>query len=72
MYGEPSEIERFPSSLESRAWERWWYHGMEGGVYYIFVDYETADDFILVHSTKRDEIKDSGWEDKIRVSTYHR
>jgi len=72
MYGEPSEIERFPSSLESRAWERWWYHGMEGGVYFIFVDYETADDFILVHSTKRDEIKDSNWEDKIRVSTYNR
>lgn len=72
MYGDPSEIERFPSTLEARAWERWWYHGIEGGVFFIFVDYETADDFTLVHSTKKSEVKDYDWEEKIRVTTFRR
>jgi GWxTD domain-containing protein len=68
VYGEPTEIERFPPSLEGRAWERWWYHGMEGGVYFVFVDMEAAGDYTLVHSSKQDEIKDYNWENKIKFS----
>jgi len=65
-YGEPSEIENFSPSAEARAWERWWFHGIEGGVYFIFVDQESSGDYNLVHSSKRDEIKDLNWEDKIK------
>jgi GWxTD domain-containing protein len=65
-YGEPSEIERFAPTPEARAWERWWFHGMEGGVYFIFVDYEAAGDYTLIHSSKGDELKDYSWEDKIK------
>lgn len=72
MYGEPSEIERNPSSLESRSWERWWYHGLEGGVYFIFVDYEDTDTYVLVHSTKQNEIKDENWEAKIQMGGFQR
>lgn len=66
IYGEPTEIERFAPTPEARAWERWWYHGMEGGVYFIFVDYEAAGDYTLLHSSIRDEIKDYDWENKIK------
>jgi GWxTD domain-containing protein len=72
MYGEPSDIERYPQSLEARAWERWWYNGLEGGVYFIFVDFENAEDYTLVHSSKRDEVKDESWEEKIKMSVMQR
>ncbi len=68
IYGEPNEIERFPQTIEARSWERWWYTGIEGGVYFVFVDFENAEDYTLVHSSKRDEIKDNNWEDKIKMS----
>jgi GWxTD domain-containing protein len=66
IYGDPSEIERFAPTSSAKAWERWWYHGIEGGVYFIFVENETAGDYILIHSSKNNEIKDYNWEDKIR------
>jgi GWxTD domain-containing protein len=72
MYGEPSEIERFPPTIEARAWERWWYNSLEGGVYFIFVDMQNADNYTLVHSSKRDEVKDENWEDKIKMSVMQR
>jgi len=72
IYGEPTEIERFPPSPEARAWERWWYHGLEGGIYFIFVDYETGGNYTLLHSSKSDEIKDYDWENKIKFLWDHR
>jgi GWxTD domain-containing protein len=68
LYGDPSEIERFPPTIEARAWERWWYHGIEGGVYFVFVDFENAEDYTLIHSSMKNEIKDNNWEDKVKMS----
>ena len=72
LYGEPDEIERYPSSLETRSWERWFYNGIEGGIYFIFVDFETSEDYKLVHSSKKGEISDPNWEDKINMSPQER
>jgi GWxTD domain-containing protein len=72
LYGEPTEIERYHSSIENRGWERWWYHGLEGGVYFIFVDFEDSGAFRLVHSSKQDEIKDYNWEDKVKMTLFQR
>jgi len=72
IYGEPTEIERYPSSIESRSWQRWWYQGMEGGVYFVFVDYEDTDSYVLIHSTKKNEIQDENWEDKIKMTVFQR
>lgn len=72
IYGEPTEIERYPSSIGSRSWQRWWYQGMEGGVYFVFVDYEDTDSYVLIHSTKKNEIRDENWEDKINMTIYQR
>ncbi len=66
IYGEPSEIERYSPTPGARAWERWWYNGLEGGVYFVFVDYETAGEYTLIHSSKRDETKDYDWENKVK------
>jgi len=72
MYGEPTDVERTPSSIEARGWQRWWYHGIEGGIYFVFIDYENTDTFELVHSSKQNEAKDYNWEEKIKMNVYSR
>lgn len=62
LYGEPDQIEQFPSEAESRPYQRWHYRSVEKGVEFIFVDRFGAGDYQLVHSTKRGELQDEGWE----------
>lgn len=62
MYGEPDEIQRFPSSQDSKPYEIWNYHQIEGGVEFIFIDRTGLNEYTLVHSTKRGEIQDESWE----------
>ncbi|MEE9552760.1 MAG: GWxTD domain-containing protein [candidate division Zixibacteria bacterium] len=71
-HGEPSEIERNQSSFEERGWQRWWYHGIEGGVYFIFVDFEGTSSYDLIHSSKKNEVKDYNWEDKVKMTLFQR
>ena len=66
-YGEPSEIERFPNQIETRPYEIWSYHNLEGGVYFIFADLFGFSDYQLVHSTKRGELRDDYWQRRITV-----
>jgi len=62
LYGVPDEIERFPSSSENRAYEIWNYYKIQGGIVFIFVDIRGFGDYILVHSTARDELQDMDWQ----------
>lgn len=61
LYGEPDEIERFPSSENSKPYEIWHFYSIESGVEFVFIDRSGFGDFILVHSTKRDELHDEDW-----------
>lgn len=61
MYGPPDEYERHPSEVDSKPYEIWYYHNIEGGVEFVFVDKAGFSDYILVHSTKRNEIRDDNW-----------
>jgi len=67
IYGEPSEIERYPNQPETRPYEIWSYHNIEGGVYFIFGDITGFSDYQLIHSTKRGELRDRYWERRITV-----
>ena len=62
IYGEPDEIERFPSTSESKPYEIWHYYNIENGVEFIFVDRSGSGNYELVHSTKRGELQDENWE----------
>ncbi len=66
-YGEPSEIERFPNEIQTRPYEIWHYNDLEGGVYFIFGDLTGFNDYQLLHSTKRGEIRDDSWARRITV-----
>jgi GWxTD domain-containing protein len=61
-YGEPDEIERYPYSMDKKAYEIWYYYSIEGGVYFVFVDIRNMNEMQLVHSTARNEIQDDEWE----------
>ena len=67
MYGEPSEIERYPNEIQTRPYEIWRYNDLEGGVYFIFGDLTGFNDYQLLNSTKRGELRDDSWERRITV-----
>jgi len=62
LYGEPDEIQRFNNSMDSKPYEIWNYHQIDGGVEFDFVDLIGFNEYLLVNSTKRDEIKDDSWQ----------
>jgi len=61
FYGQYDEIERFPSTSESNPYEIWHYPNIQGGVIFIFVDRDALGNYILAHSTHRDELHDQDW-----------
>ena len=65
IYGEPDNIERYPLTIDSKAWEKWYYDYIQGGVFFIFVDEQGYGVYRLAHSTAKGEIKDPAWEDRL-------
>jgi len=62
QYGKPDEIERYPSSIETKEYQIWRYYQLEGGIQFYFVDVRGFGDMRLVHSTSRNEMHDAEWE----------
>ncbi len=61
VYGFPSEVERFPSSLETKPYQIWHYYEIEGGVEFVFIDKSGFGTMELVHSSARNELQDAQW-----------
>ena len=68
LYGEPDEIQRFTNSSDSKPYEIWNFHQIDGGVEFVFIDLTGFNEYCLVHSTKRDEIKDESWQQLLNRS----
>jgi len=66
IYGPPDEYERYPSRIDTKPYEIWHYHQLQGGVIFVFVDRTGFDDYQLVHSTHRSELRDDNWRQYIR------
>lgn len=62
LYGDPDEIERYPSTGEAKPYEIWHYYKIENGVEFDFVDRSGFGDYILLNSTKRGETQDAQWQ----------
>ena len=67
VYGPPTEIERYPNEIESKPYEIWRYESLEGGVVFVFGDITGYNDYQLLHSTKRGELRDDYWQRRIAV-----
>lgn len=66
LYGQPDDIQRYPSSENAKPYEIWEYHQIENGVIFVFVDRSGFGEYRLVHSTKRGELQDETWERNLR------
>ncbi|NUN10114.1 MAG: GWxTD domain-containing protein [Ignavibacteriaceae bacterium] len=66
MYGEPSEVERYPNQVDTKPHEIWTYNSLEGGVVFVFADLTSFSDYQLLHSTLRGELRDDNWRRKIQ------
>lgn len=64
LYGNPDEIDRYPMTGESPAYQIWKYYNLDGGVYFVFIDFQGTNNYRLIHSTKRGELYDPYWEEK--------
>ncbi|MFH0990729.1 MAG: GWxTD domain-containing protein [bacterium] len=62
LFGQPDEIEHFPSTGGNKPHEVWHYRSLENGVYFVFIDLRNFGDYILMHSTKRGEQQDEQWQ----------
>lgn len=67
VYGEPSEIQRYPNQTDVKPYEIWQYENLEGGVMFVFGDLTGFADYQLLHSTKRGELRDDYWQRRIAV-----
>lgn len=68
VYGKPSEVESFPFEANTKGYEIWRYELLEGGVEFVFVDLiNDGRTYELVHSTKRNEIRDDEWRRRLSV-----
>ncbi len=61
MYGVPDEVERHPNETDMRPYEVWFYHSIQGGVEFDFVQKSVGGEYELVNSTHRNELHNSGW-----------
>jgi GWxTD domain-containing protein len=71
LYGEPDDIQRFTNSSDSKPYEIWNYHQLEGGVEFVFIDLTGFNEYILVHSTKRGEVQDNSWQQLLNRTPFN-
>jgi GWxTD domain-containing protein len=68
IYGTYDDIERHPFESSTRAYEIWTYNKIQGGVIFVFVDIGSVQgNYILAHSTARNELHDEDWKRRLNV-----
>lgn len=68
IYGKYDDIERHPFESSTRAYEIWTYNKVQGGVIFVFVDIGSVQgNYILAHSTARNELHDEDWQRRLNV-----
>lgn len=68
IYGQPDEIERHANETDVKPYEVWYYNSIQGGVQFIFGDRTGFSDYILLHSTHRNELHDEQWRRQIEAN----
>jgi len=69
QYGICDEIDESFAPSYSNPWEIWYYHHLQGGVYFVFEDQGGYGNYRLVHSTAKGEIYDYEWENRVKSSS---
>ena len=67
VYGPPDEVERHTNETDTKPYEIWTYHAIQGGVEFVFGDRSGFSDYDLLHSTDRNEIQNQNWMNELQV-----
>jgi len=64
IYGRPSNIDRYPSSDQSKPYEIWTYDVIKGqqSSIFVFADRSGYGSYELIHSTARGELSNPDWQ----------
>ncbi|MFA6467283.1 MAG: GWxTD domain-containing protein [Bacteroidota bacterium] len=68
IYGPPDEVERHANEIDTKPYEVWYYNSIQGGVQFVFGDRSGFSDYILIHSTHRNELRDENWKRQIEAN----
>ena len=74
MFGPPDQADREPASVNTRAFEVWFYESLEnqGRVEFVFCDFGILGNYQLIHSNLKSgeqvEIYNPEWEDEVMIS----
>ncbi|MDZ7260544.1 MAG: GWxTD domain-containing protein [candidate division KSB1 bacterium] len=66
LYGEPSYVDRHPSTEGYKPFEIWQYDEVQGGVIFVFADLSGFRDYILIHSTALGEVQYPNYMERIK------
>ncbi|MCX8051485.1 MAG: GWxTD domain-containing protein [Chlorobi bacterium] len=70
-YGFPSQIDRAYFNMDgAHPHEIWRYDNVQGGVIFVFVDQQGTENFVLVHSTALNEIRNENWYRQFALPNY--
>ena len=65
LYGEPDQKDYYPSEPNLKPYEVWFYNQIEGGVSFVFGDLSGFGNYELLNSTKRGEVQDPNYMDRL-------
>ncbi|MCL5030704.1 MAG: GWxTD domain-containing protein [Bacteroidetes bacterium] len=65
IYGEPDQKDYYPSEPNLKPYEVWFYNQIEGGVSFVFGDLSGFGNYELLNSTKRGEVQDPNYMDRL-------
>ncbi|NQU05306.1 MAG: GWxTD domain-containing protein [Calditrichaeota bacterium] len=63
LCGEPDDKEIHNLDINTKPYEVWSYHQIQGGVIFVFIDRSGFGEYSLIHSTLRGEIYNPDWYD---------
>lgn len=66
IYGKPDEIDNFPFQASTKSYQIWRYNSVEGGGECVFIELQPGtDNYWLVSSTFRNELRNDNWESQL-------
>lgn len=67
-YGMPDDIERHPAESNTQPYEKWTFNNVdsEPNIIFVFADLSGFGNYVLLHSTKKDEAYDANWIQRIQ------
>ncbi len=71
IYGPYDDIERHNYESQTKGYEIWTYNSVQGGAIFVFIDMSAGiGDYVLVHSTAQNEVRDDNWQDRLNIKSH--